>query len=156
MTRVARRIRTYTLEREQTVRRSLEEVFGFFSDPRNLEALTPSWLRFRVQGSSTPVMAEGTTIDYRLRVHGLPLRWRSRISCWEPPFEFVDEQVRGPYRSWVHRHSFRETEGGVLVRDQVDYSVLGGALIHGLFVRRDLERIFDHRRESLASALPDE
>ena len=100
-------------------------------------------------------VAEGTTIDYRLRVHGLPLRWRSLISSWQPPFEFIDEQVMGPYRSWVHLHSFRETEHGVVVRDRVEYSVPGGALIHTLFVRRDLERIFDHRRESLASLLPD-
>ena len=155
MTRAASRTPAFTLEREQTVRRSVEEVFGFFSDPRNLEALTPSWLRFRVLRSSTPAMAEGTTIDYRLRVHGLPLRWRSLISSWQPPFEFIDEQVMGPYRSWVHLHSFRETEHGVVVRDRVEYSVPGGALIHTLFVRRDLERIFDHRRESLASLLPD-
>jgi len=146
---------TFTLDREQTVRRSLEDVFGFFSDPRNLEALTPAWLRFRVVGSSSPVMVKGTTIDYRLRVHGIPLRWRSLISSWKPPFEFVDEQVEGPYRSWVHRHTFRETEGGVVVRDQVEYSVPGGALVNRLFVRRDLERIFDHRMSSLARLLPD-
>ncbi|MFT5291155.1 MAG: ligand-binding SRPBCC domain-containing protein [Planctomycetota bacterium] len=138
------------------VRRSLEDVFEFFSDPGNLETLTPSWLRFRVLDSSTPEIEEGTTIDYRLRMHGIPFHWRSRISLWEPPFEFVDEQEKGPYRSWVHRHSFRETDHGVLVRDRVDYSVLGGAFIHGLFVRRDLERIFDHRMKSLAAALPDE
>lgn len=146
----------FTLEREQLVRRSLDEVFGFFSDPQNLEALTPTWLRFRVLGSSTPHMQAGTTIDYRLRVHGLPIRWRSLISSWQPPFEFVDEQLRGPYRSWVHQHSFRETEEGVVVSDRVEYSVLGGALVNKLFVRRDLRRIFDHRRETLAKLLPDD
>ncbi|MFT5286199.1 MAG: ligand-binding SRPBCC domain-containing protein [Planctomycetota bacterium] len=145
-----------TLWREQLVRRSLEDVFGFFSAPQNLEALTPSWLRFRVLGSSSPVMKAGTTIDYRLRVHGIPIRWRSLISAWEPPFGFVDEQVRGPYRSWVHRHSFRETEEGVVVTDYVEYAVLGGALIDRLFVGRDLRRIFDHRYETLAKLLPDD
>ncbi|MFT7669803.1 MAG: ligand-binding SRPBCC domain-containing protein [Planctomycetota bacterium] len=146
----------FSLEREQTVRRSLKEVFGFFSDPRNLEALTPSWLSFRVLESSSAEIEEGTTIDYSLRLHGISIRWKSRISSWNPPFEFVDEQVIGPYRSWVHRHSFSETDHGVLVRDRVDYSVLGGAFINRLFVRRDLERIFDQRMKSLKTALPDE
>jgi len=156
MTPVASSKAPFVLEQEQTVRRSLEEVFAFFSDPRNLGELTPPWLNFRVLGSSTPEMAEGTTIDYQLRVHGFPLRWRSLISSWKPPFEFVDEQLKGPYRSWVHRHSFHETEDGVVVGDRVEYSVPGGALVHRLFVRRDLERIFDHRRQSLASLLPDQ
>ncbi len=146
----------FTLVREQTVRRSLEEVFGFFSDPSNLETLTPSWLKFRVLGSSTPAMEAGTTIDYRLRVRGFPIRWRSLISTWQPPFEFVDEQVLGPYSSWVHRHLFRESEDGVVVSDRVEYSVPGGHLIHKLLVRRDLEQIFDHRRQSLAELLPDD
>ncbi len=143
------------LEREQVVRRDLDLVFAFFSDPRNLEALTPPWLHFRVLDCSTPTIAEGTTIDYRLRVHGLPLRWRSVIRSWEPPFRFVDEQLVGPYRTWVHLHTFRETEDGVRVGDRVDYAVPGGALIDRLFVRRDLKRIFDYRRERLASLLPD-
>ncbi|MFT5049845.1 MAG: ligand-binding SRPBCC domain-containing protein [Chlamydiales bacterium] len=156
MNGIASRPGTFFLEREQTVRRSLEDVFGFFADARNLEALTPPWLRFRVLGSSTPEMVEGATIDYKLRVHGLPIRWRSLISCWRPPFEFVDEQVKGPYRSWVHRHSFRETEDGIVMRDHVEYSVRGGALVNKLFVRGDLERIFDYRMSSLASLLPDE
>ena len=156
MTLAASRTSTFTLESEQLVRRSLDEVFAFFSDSGNLEKLTPPWMSFRVMGSSTPAMAQGTTIDYRLRVHGIPLRWRSLISSWKPPFEFIDEQVQGPYRSWVHRHSFHETEHGVIVRDRVEYSVLGGALVNRLFVRRDLERIFEHRRVSLARLLPDE
>jgi ligand-binding SRPBCC domain-containing protein len=144
----------FTLEREQLVRRSLEEVFRFFSDPANLEAITPPWLNFRVLACSTPVLGEGTTIDYKLRVHGLPLRWRSLIRSWDPPFRFVDEQLRGPYRSWVHQHSFRATDEGVVMGDRVDYGVLGGALIHGLFVRRDLARIFDYRRECLERLFP--
>jgi len=145
----------FTLEREQLTKRDLGDVFGFFSDPGNLETITPPWLRFRVLRCSTPTLQEGTTIDYRLRIRGFPLRWRSRISSWDPPHGFVDEQVRGPYRSWIHRHAFRETGGGVLMTDRVDYSVIGGALIHFLFVRRDLSRIFDYREARLASLFPD-
>jgi ligand-binding SRPBCC domain-containing protein len=147
---------TFTLEREQIIQRELEEVFDFFSQPKNLESITPSWLNFRLLNCSTPTIGEGTTIDYRLRVHGIPIRWRSLIGSWNPPFEFVDEQLIGPYRSWVHHHTFEETEQGVLVRDQVDYSILGGALVDRLFVRRDLARIFDHRQERLSGLLAGE
>lgn len=155
MTSAVARTKGFSLEREQLVRRDLDEVFAFFSDPANLEAITPPWLNFRVLRCSTQVLGEGTTIDYRLRVHGLPLRWRSLIRSWNPPFEFVDEQVRGPYRFWVHRHSFRATAEGVVMGDRVDYGVLGGALIHRLFIRRDLTRIFDHRRDRLESLFSD-
>jgi len=144
---------TFTIEREQTIRRPAHEVFAYFSDPSNLEALTPPWLNFRVLKCSTPEVRQGTTIDYRLRLRGIPIRWRSLISTWAPPFEFVDEQVIGPYRSWVHRHTFVETPGGVLVHDHIDYSVPGGALVDRFFVRRDLERIFDYRQDQLATAL---
>lgn len=140
---------TFRLEREQLLARGLEEVFAFFSDPFNLEELTPPWLRFRVVGTSTPVVEEGTTIDYRLRVHGIPIRWRSLIREWDPPHAFVDEQVRGPYRTWVHRHRFRATGEGVVVGDRVDYDVPCAVLV-GSFVRRDLERIFAYRQERLA------
>jgi ligand-binding SRPBCC domain-containing protein len=95
-------------------------------------------------------MKPGTVIDYKLRVHGVPLRWRTLIREWQPPHRFVDEQVRGPYRRWIHEHTFIEKDGGTLARDQVRYSVPGGALIHALFVRRDVERIFAFRRKTLA------
>jgi len=144
----------FLLEREQLVRRELPELFEFFSDPKNLEELTPPWLNFRVLESSTPVIGQGTTIDYSLRIHGIPMKWRSLISTWNPPYEFVDEQVRGPYRSWIHHHSFEEAAEGVLVRDRVRYRVLGGALVNSLFIRRDLDKIFSYRQESLARVLP--
>lgn len=144
----------FTLESEQVIRRDPGEVFGFFSDPANLEELTPPWLRFRIVGCSTPRIEEGTTIDYRLRVRGVPIRWRSRIREWDPPRGFVDEQVKGPYRVWIHRHTFRPTEAGVVVGDRVDYDVHCAALVHGLFVRPDLERIFAYRRERLAALFP--
>ena len=150
MTPTVQRKSVFVLEREQFLRRDLSEVFAFFADPMNLEALTPPWLRFRVLGCSTPNLEQGTTIDYRLRLHGVPVRWRSLISSWDPPFGFTDEQLRGPYRSWVHRHSFRQTPDGVLMGDRVEYSVPGGALVERLLVRRDLDKIFDYREGRLA------
>ena len=141
------------LTRRQRIPRGIEEVFAFFADPANLEAITPPWLHFRVLGASTDEVEEGTLIDYRLRLHGVPIRWRSRIRAWNPPFGFIDEQVRGPYRSWVHHHDFEPDGDGVWVGDRVEYRVPGGALVDRLFVRRDLRRIFDFRTDELARLL---
>ena len=143
----------YDLEREQWFPRPLEEVFAFFADAGNLEAITPPWLGFEVLTPRPIAMRPGTLIDYRLRLRGVPLRWRTEISVWQPPHRFVDEQRRGPYREWVHEHTFAAVDGGTLVRDRVRYRVPGGWLVHELFVRRDVERIFDYRRERLASLL---
>ena len=127
-----------------------DEVFPFFADARNLEYLTPPWLRFGMLTPSPVEMRPGTLIDYRLRVRGVPLRWRSEITAWEPPYRFVDEQRRGPYRLWIHEHRFEETDyGGSLADDVVRYAVPGGWLADRLLVRRDLERIFDYRRRVL-------
>lgn len=140
----------FLLERELIVPRDIHEVFAFFCDPANLDHLTPPWLTFRIVGSSTPEIGNGTLIDYKLKVRGIPLRWRSRIVDWNPPFSFADEQLRGPYRSWFHRHTFEDLGGKTSVGDSVRYSVLGGALINRLLVRPDVERIFDYRLEQLA------
>jgi len=129
--------------------RPLEEVFPFFADAFNLQELTPSFLDFRVVTPAPIPMAVGTRIDYRLRLYGLPLRWQSEITAWEPPHRFVDEQRRGPYRAWIHEHRFQAKEGGTLVEDDVRYGVPGGALAHALFVRRDVARIFAYREERL-------
>lgn len=126
-----------------------EIVFEFFADPRNLEKLTPAWLRFQVLDPDAVNMAAGASIDYRLRLRGIPLRWRSQIALWDPPRRFIDVQVRGPYREWAHEHRFESQSGGTLVADRVDYAVAGGRLINRLLVRRDLERIFDYRTAAL-------
>lgn len=125
-----------------------EELFPFFTDARNLEAITPPWLNFKV---ITPniVMKKGTLIDYRLRLRGIPLRWRTRINVWQPPHRFVDEQIRGPYRQWIHEHTFESREGGTLVRDQVRYAVLLDFLVHDWLVRPNVEKIFAFRTEAL-------
>jgi ligand-binding SRPBCC domain-containing protein len=139
----------YLLATELIVPRGQTEVFDFFGDAQNLEAITPPWLHFHVLTPQPIAMHAGTLIDYRLRLHAVPIRWRTKITAWEPSERFVDEQLVGPYRFWRHEHTFREVAGGTLVRDQVDYAVPGGALIHWAIVRRDVRRIFQYRHETL-------
>jgi ligand-binding SRPBCC domain-containing protein len=126
-----------------------EEVFPFFGNAANLDAITPPWLHFRILTPLPIVMREGTLIDYRLRVHGLPLRWRTRISAWQPPHRFVDEQIRGPYRQWIHDHTFEPCNHGTLVRDAVQYAVPFDVLLHRWFVWPDIKRIFEFRAAAL-------
>lgn len=125
--------------------RPVDEVFPFFADARNLERLTPGFLTFRVVTPAPIEMKVGTLIDYRLRVRGVPIRWRSRISRWEPGVAFADEQVNGPYRRWSHTHTFEAVAGGTLASDVVEYNVPGGAIAHALFVKRDVRAIFAYR-----------
>ncbi len=147
-------VRTYQLEAELRLPRPCTEVFPFFAEARNLEALTPPWLRFEVLTSPPIVMQSGTLIDYRLRLHGIPIRWRTRIEDWEPPFRFVDTQLRGPYRLWHHTHTFTPCDEGTLCRDVVRYRPFGGALIDRFFVRRDVRRIFEFRARRLRELFP--
>jgi ligand-binding SRPBCC domain-containing protein len=145
-----------TLAREQILPAEPDAVFGFFADAFNLEAITPAWLRFRVVTPAPIAMAPGTLVEYRLRLHGVPVRWLTRIEVWEPGERFADVQVRGPYRVWHHTHSFEPHPDGTLVRDTVRYELpLGplGKLAHAAFVRRDLQRIFDFRHEEVARRL---
>ncbi len=130
------------------------EVFAFFGDAHNLERITPPWVKFAVLTPAPIVMRPGILIDYRIRIHGVPVRWRTEISAWQPPFQFVDEQRRGPYRLWHHTHTFEEREGGTLCRDRVRYWPRGGALMNWLFVRKDVERIFEYRRQRLVEIFP--
>ena len=126
-----------------------EKLFPFFADAGNLDALTPAWLHFRIVTPAPIAMRLGALIDYRLRVHGLPLRWRTRINVWQPPHRFVDEQICGPYPQWIHEHTFEPRDGGTLARDHVRFSVLLDFLVYRWFVRPDIERIFQFRSEML-------
>ncbi len=141
--------RGYRLAASQFLPQSRERLFEFFADAFQLETLTPGWLHFSVLTPAPIQIARGALIDYRLRLHGIPIRWQSVISVWEPPFRFVDEQTRGPYRRWHHEHQFEEVAGGTLCRDIVDYEVYGGPLINTFFVRRDLLKIFRYRQDKL-------
>ena len=149
-------MRLHVLEREQLVAAPLHEVFTFFARARNLERITPPWLRFTMLTPEPVELTVGSRIAYRLCLHGVPLRWITRIDEWEPGRSFVDRQVRGPYRRWEHRHEFSPLYGSTVVRDRVSYALpLGplGTLAHATFVRRDLERIFDFRRDAVRGRL---
>lgn len=126
-----------------------DKVFAFFSDAQNLDLITPPWVHFRTVTPGPMEMHLGTLIDYKLCIHGFPVRWRSEITAWEPPARFVDEQVRGPYRLWIHEHTFAERDGSTLVCDRVQYAVPFDWLAHPLLVRRDVERIFRYRNDML-------
>ena len=125
------------------------DVFPFFAAAENLERLTPPWLHFRILTPTPLTMRRGALIDYRIRLHGLPLRWRTAIAEWEPPLRFVDTQLRGPYRLWVHTHTFTDVPGGTLCEDELRYAVPGGRLVDALFVRAQVERIFHYRQGAL-------
>jgi ligand-binding SRPBCC domain-containing protein len=152
-------VSVHVLRREQRFGPALppDEVFPFFADAHNLEAITPPWLGFRVVTPRPIDMRAGALIEYRLRLHGVPLRWRTRIAVWDPPRRFVDVQIAGPYRLWHHTHDFEpDGSGGTIMRDTVRYGLpLGplGALAHRLLVRRDLDAIFGFRANYLSTAL---
>jgi ligand-binding SRPBCC domain-containing protein len=149
-------VRTHLLERRQRIDRAPEEVFAFFADAFNLESLTPPLLRFEVTTPGPIEMAAGTRIAYRLRLHGVPLRWLTEIEEWTPPRRFVDAQLRGPYAVWHHTHEFEALSGGAtLMCDSIRYRPAlwpVGELALPL-VRRDLEAIFDFRRDAVDALL---
>ena len=147
----------HTLRREQVVDAPPDAVFAVFADPLKLEAITPPLLRFAVITPPPIAMGVGTFIQYRLRVHGVPVRWDTLIQAWEPPHRFVDVQVHGPYRLWHHTHELSPLDGDrTLMRDTVRYA-LGfgalGALAHRMIVRRDLETIFAYRAQRVPQLL---
>jgi ligand-binding SRPBCC domain-containing protein len=144
-------MKTFRLESRIWLQRPLEVVFPLFANARNLEQLTPPWLRFEVLTAGEIPIAAGARIEYRLRLRGIPIRWESEITAWNPPHRFVDEQRRGPYRLWIHEHLFREHNGLTLAEDRVLYAVRGGALVNRLLVAPDLARVFRYRREKLAA-----
>ncbi len=150
-------LRTHVLHREQRLDGAPEEVFGFFADAKNLEAITPPLLRFSVITPGPIAMRFGTLIEYRLRVRGAPVSWLTSIQAWEPPHRFVDMQVQGPYALWHHTHTFaadgpQHTRMTDTVRYAVGFGPLG-ELAHRLVVRRDVERIFAHRARVLGPLL---
>ncbi len=140
---------TWFLETVLDLPRPVEEVFPFFADAFNLQRITPPFLDFSVTTPGPIDMHPGVQIDYRLRLRGIPMKWRSEITVWEPNRRFIDTQIRGPYRLWHHEHLFEPTDNGTRVIDRVTYAVPGGWLIQKLVVGRDVERIFDYRHTQL-------
>jgi ligand-binding SRPBCC domain-containing protein len=149
--------RVHVLARSQRLAVSIERAFAFYGEARNLEAITPPWLGFHVTTPGAIDMRAGALIDYRLKLHGVSLRWRTRIERWDPPASFVDVQVRGPYALWEHTHTlYRDGEAAVVIGDHVRYALPCGPLgefAHRLFVKRDLQRIFDYRSRAVAELL---
>ncbi len=144
----------YILERSQWFPRSVDEVFPFFADATNLEAMTPSFLKFRVLTPAPISMSDGTLIDYRLSFAGVPFGWQTRIEEWRPMSYFVDTSLKGPYKRWHHRHEFVSENGGTRMTDRVEYQLplgLLGNVAHALFVKASLRSIFDHRASVMAA-----
>ncbi len=142
----------HKLVTEQWVPQPIDKVFEFFSDPKNLELLTPEFLHFKIVKVSHPKAQEGTVVDYRLKLHSIPLRWQSRITGWLPNKRFSDLQTRGPYTFWHHIHEFYESKGGTVIRDNVAYKLPGwvpGDILAHAYVKKDLEKIFIFRRQQI-------
>ena len=145
----------YVLERTQVVPVPVEEAFAFFSDARNLELITPPWLRFRIV-EAPDVLGVGARLRYRLRLYGIPIRWRTEIVEWQPPRGFTDVQRRGPFRVWEHSHRLTPVESGTEIYDNVRYRIFFGplgSLVRRLLVRGWVEGIFDYRAEAVVGQL---
>ena len=125
------------------------DLFAFFGDAFQLEKITPPWLNFRVLTSAPIDIQPGTLIDYRLRLRGIPIRWRTEISTWDPPHSFTDRQLKGPYYLWEHLHTFEDVDGGTRCNDEVHYQVPGGRIVNSLLVKHDLKKIFQYRQQAM-------
>ncbi len=143
-------MKIYELNITQRIDAPLEKVFDFFSKPENLAEITPSKLGFNILTPSPIVMEKGTLIDYTIKLFGIPVRWRTLITAYNPPEKFVDEQLKGPYSFWHHTHTFKPNKDGVLISDVIKYSIPLGVLgraLHYLWIRNDLNRVFKYRKE---------
>lgn len=146
---------THKLKTSVTIPLGIEETFGFFADASNLEKITPPELCFQILTPQPFDITEGSEIDYRLRLYGLPLSWRAKITNWSPPHLFVDEQIQGPYRLWVHIHRFYQQNGSTTIIDEVWYQLPLwplGEIAYPL-VAAQLHRIFRFRRQAIWEAI---
>lgn len=142
-------MKIYEIKTSQFIKRPLAEVFEFFSRPENLAQVTPAKLHFRILTPQPLEMKQGAVIDYTIKLFKIFVHWRTLITAFEPPYRFVDEQIKGPYSYWHHNHIFKEVNGGVEIQDTVSYSIpfgLLGKLLHAVWIKRDLEGIFEYRK----------
>ncbi|CUV08237.1 Cell division inhibitor [hydrothermal vent metagenome] len=142
-------MKIYELNKTQYIKRSIEEVFSFFEKAENLALITPEKLAFKILTPTPIVMVKGTLIDYTIRLMGIPIHWRTLITKYNPPHEFVDEQIKGPYKFWHHTHTFKVINGGVEINDSVRYGIpMGvlGQLVHQVWILKNLENIFEYRK----------
>jgi hypothetical protein len=144
-------MKTYKIEYQTILKKHLSEVFPFFANAENLDQVTPPWLKFEILTPLPIEMKVGTVVDYRLSLHGIPIRWRSEITEWNPPNKFTDVLLKGPYRFWKHEHFFTAEGNRTRMSDRVEYAIPGwifAPIVHSLFVKRDLEKIFDFRERA--------
>ena len=138
---------------EQVINKPIHQVFEFFSKAENLQRITPPLLDFKILTPLPIEMKEGTLIDYKLKVRGLPMTWRTRIELWQPPFKFIDLQLKGPYKLWHHTHEFVSlSENQTLMKDRVEYDVgfgILGEIANHLIVKGDIQKIFTFRKTEI-------
>ena len=149
-------MKLYELNKTQLINDSIDNVFDFFSKPENLKTITPEKLSFKILTPTPIVMDKGTVIDYTIRLFGIQIHWRTLITKYNPPYEFVDEQIKGPYNFWHHTHKFKKVDGGVEILDRVIYSIpmgIIGSVLYFIWIKRDLEKIFLHRKEVIENIL---
>ena len=135
---------------EHTVNRTLDQVFEFFSRAENLEKITPEWLNFKILTPLPITMEQDTLIDYQIKMMGLAMTWKTGITTWEPQIRFVDTQLKGPYRRWIHEHRFEAADGRTIMYDSVEYAIPAGflsGLINKFFVEPRIQSIFSHRKQ---------
>lgn len=135
---------------------SIDEVFSFFSKAENLELLTPAWLKFKILTPTPILIKKGCLIDYRIKIFGIPVKWKTEITCWQPPHRFIDEQLKGPYKIWKHEHQFIEHDNQTKMIDRVQYQVPGwflSPIIHNFFVRKAIKNIFKFRSNVIEKIL---
>ena len=142
----------FTIYRSQFIDKPRDVVFSFFSKPENLEYITPPYLHFKIMNTLPVSMKEGQIINYKLRIRGISIKWSSLIKSYSPPFNFIDEQIKGPYSVWHHTHEFIEEKNGTRIIDNIIYKIpLGfiGKLINHFWVAKDLEKIFNYRQDKV-------
>ena len=142
----------HEINTEQWVPQTIKQTFSFFKEAKNLERLTPKFLNFKILNQSTQEIEDGTILTYRLSIHGIPFKWKSKITDWNPASKFSDIQLKGPYNYWYHTHSFEERNGGTIIKDRVLYKVpfgFIGDLVVGNFIKKDLETIFSYRTKTI-------
>lgn len=150
-------MKPHVLQMTTWIDRPLFEVFDFFSKAENLDELTPPELQFKIKTPLPIAMGQGTLIDYTIGLHGIPMKWRTLISTWEPPFRFVDEQLKGPYKIWIHEHRFEASENRTKMTDTIQFLSPGWflePLINRLFVKEKVEQIFEYRKQKLEELFP--